>query len=267
MAEGGVMEDGVWPETEAGTPQGAGIRAGLCHDTYSAHQGVEHDNMNVLVLGSRVIGPELALDLVRIFLAPSARDPVYLDGFRDRVEAGRMLATHLGAYAHREDVMVLALPRGGVPVAAEVASRLNAPLDIFPGPEAGNAGTRGTGDWGDRERRNAYRGDRPPLDVAAKTVILVDHSLATGASMYAAITALRQKKPAKIVVAVPAAAAQTCEALSRIADEVICSETPESFQAVSLWYDDFLQVTGEEVRGLLNSFRHEATSAGDRPRW
>lgn len=205
--------------------------------------------------------------------------------FRDRRKAGQRLAAKLAAYANRPDVMVLALPRGGVPVAYEVARALHAPLDVFlvrklgvPGHEELAMGAVATGgvrvlnehvvnglripndvidavaQWEEQElkrREDLYRGDRPPPDVRGRTVILVDDGLATGATMLAAIKALRQQQPARIVVAVPTGAPDTCDQLRAVADEVICAITPEPFSAVGLWYEDFSQTTDEEVRELL----------------
>jgi erythromycin esterase-like protein/predicted phosphoribosyltransferase len=205
--------------------------------------------------------------------------------FRDRREAGRLLATRLTHYANRPDVLVLALPRGGVPVAYEVASALGAPLDVFvvrklgvPGYEElamGAVATGGVRVLNDRlvnrlgipddmidavaareqqelaRRERLYRDGRPPPDVRGRTVILVDDGLATGATMHAAIQALRQQNPARIVVAVPTASSETCEEMKAEVDEVICAITPEPFEAVGLWYRDFSQTTDEEVRALL----------------
>jgi predicted phosphoribosyltransferase len=205
--------------------------------------------------------------------------------FRDRTEAGQRLASKLAKYAHRPDVIVLALPRGGVPVAYEVAAALDAPLDVFivrklgvPGHEELAMGAVATGgvrvvneqavqDLGIRDRvidavaarelkelarrERLYRGSRPPPDVRGRTVILVDDGLATGATMLAAIRALRQMGPARIIVAVPIAAPDTCEALKAKVDEMICAVTPEPFYAVGLWYDDFSQTSDDEVRDLL----------------
>jgi predicted phosphoribosyltransferase len=205
--------------------------------------------------------------------------------FRDRREAGRLLATKLTNYASHPDVLVLALPRGGVPVAYEVASALGAPLDVFvvrklglPGYEelamgaVASGGARVLNDQvvkrvgipdhvvdavATRElqelkrRERLYRGGRPPPDVRGRTVILVDDGLATGATMHAAIKALRQQQPARIVVAVPTAAPETCDELRAKVDEVICAITPEPFYAVGLWYEDFSQTTDDEVRDLL----------------
>ena len=205
--------------------------------------------------------------------------------FRDRREAGRLLAAKLTAYANRPDVIVLALPRGGVPVADEVARALGAPLDVFvvrklgvPGSEELAMGAVATGDvrvLNDQlvnrlgipdhlidavavregqelaRRERLYRGGRPPLDVRDRTVILVDDGLATGATMHAAIAALRQLYPARIVVAVPTASPETCEEMRAEVDDVICAITPEAFQAVGRWYQDFAQTTDEEVQDLL----------------
>ena len=210
--------------------------------------------------------------------------------FRDRSEAGRLLAAKLAAYANRPDVLVLALPRGGVPVAYEVARALGAPLDVFlvrklgvPGHEElamGAVATGGVRVLNDQvvralripdyvidavaaqeqqelaRRERLYRGGRPPPDVRGRTVILVDDGLATGATMHAAIKALRQLQPARLVVAVPTAAPETCEALRAEVDEVICAITPEPFYAVGLWYEDFSQTTDEEVRDLLARRQH-----------
>ena len=205
--------------------------------------------------------------------------------FRDRHDAGQLLATKLARYANRADVVVLALPRGGVPVASEVANALRVPLDVYlvrklgvPGYEELAMGAIATGgvrvlneqivnalgipedvidavaSWEQQElerRERIYRGDRPPPDVQSKTVILIDDGLATGATMQAAVRALRQQEPARIVVAVPTAAPETCEQFKAEADEVICAITPEPFYAVGLWYEDFSQTTDEDVRELL----------------
>jgi predicted phosphoribosyltransferase len=209
--------------------------------------------------------------------------------FRDRREAGRLLAATLAAYANRPDVLVLALPRGGVPVAYEVARVLGASLDVFlvrklgvPGHEELAMGAIASGgvrvinnelvralripdymieaivaqeqqELARRER--LYRGDRPPPDVRGRTVILVDDGLATGSTMYAAVTALRQQQPARIVVAVPIAAPETCDELREAADDIVCAVTPQPFHAVGLWYEDFSQTTDDEVRDLLAQAR------------
>jgi predicted phosphoribosyltransferase len=207
--------------------------------------------------------------------------------FRDRRDAGRLLAAKLAAYAHRPDVLVLALPRGGVPVAYEVARVLGAPLDVFivrklgvPRYEELAMGAGATGgvrvlnkqiverlgiphnlieavaarekkELARRER--LYREGRPPPDIRGRTIILVDDGLATGATMQAAVEALRQQQPARIVVAVPTASPETCEEMKMKADEVICAIMPEPFHAVGVWYQDFSQTTDEEVRDLLAS--------------
>lgn len=206
--------------------------------------------------------------------------------FTDRREAGRVLGKHLAErFAGRANVIVLGLPRGGVPVAHGVASALGAPLDVFvvrklgmPGHEELAMGAIASGgvrvlnrdmldympvnakviesvaarEQRELERRElAFRGDKPPLDVSGKTVIVVDDGLATGSTMRAAVQALRNLAPAAIVVAVPVAAASTCDDLRREADEVVCLRTPEPFQAVGLWYDDFEQTTDSEVHALL----------------
>lgn len=205
--------------------------------------------------------------------------------YRNRIEAGRSLAEKLTGYAERTDVLVLALPRGGVPVAYEVARSLDAPLDVFlvrklgvPGHEELALGAIATGgvrllnhgvvrsmgispqvideiaasEQAELERRaREYRGDRPPPDVRGKTVILIDDGLATGASMRAAIAALRQGEPARIVVAVPIASPSICDEFRDEVDEVVCARTPDPFYAVGMWYDDFSQTSDEEVRDLL----------------
>jgi predicted phosphoribosyltransferase len=210
-----------------------------------------------------------------------------MDGrvFSDRREAGAMLAGKLAHYKNRKDVVVLALPRGGVPVAFEVAKALHAPLDIFlvrklgvPGASELAMGAVASG--GTRvlntevidalgiesevievvarraetelaRREAVYRGGRPPLDVADRIVILVDDGFATGSTMRAAVQALRELRPARIVVAAPAGAQSTCDELKTIADEVVCAATPVPFYAVGQFYDDFAQLRDEEVCGLL----------------
>ena len=205
--------------------------------------------------------------------------------FRDRPEAGRALAKELAGYAGRDDVIVLGLPRGGVPVAFEVARALGAPLDVFlvrklgvPGHEELAMGAiasggvlllhdpvvRGLGipeeiidevaetERIELERRaHLYRDGRPEPHLKGKVAILIDDGLATGASMRAAVAALRKAGPRRIVVAVPVASTSTCEEFRDIVDEVICARTPEPFRAVGLWYDDFSQTTDTEVRDLL----------------
>jgi putative phosphoribosyl transferase len=205
--------------------------------------------------------------------------------FKNRVEAGRRLAAALAGYAGRSDLVVLALPRGGVPVAYEIARALGAPLDVFvvrklgvPGrPELAMGAIASGGvrvlnhsliealgispavvetvaaqERREMERRErAYRQHRPPLDVRGRWAILVDDGLATGATMRAAAVALRELGPARTVVAVPAAAREACEELRRHVDEILCAETPEPFVAVGVWYEDFTQTTDDEVRALL----------------
>ena len=210
--------------------------------------------------------------------------------FRDRSDAGRKLAEALSDYVGRSDAIVLALPRGGVPVGAEIASRLKLPLDVFlvrklgvPGhPELAMGAIAAGGievlshdlirdlqippylveaaavrERLELERRDRlFRGDRRSLIVRGRTVLLVDDGLATGSSMEAAILALRKADPAAIIVAVPVGAGETCDRLRRIADAVICLATPYPFNAVGQWYDDFAQTSDEEVRRLL-AFAHE----------
>jgi len=215
--------------------------------------------------------------------------------FKNRYEAGRFLAERLSAYANRPDTLVLALPRGGVPVAYEIAKALGAPLDVFqvrklglPGHEELAMGAIATGgvrvrnpevveylripdevldevtarERQELERRERlYREGRPALSPRGRVVILVDDGLATGSTMRAAILALRQQQPASIVVAVPVAAKQTCEELRAVADEVVCAVTPDPFYAVGLWYEDFAQTTDEEVRELLARAENKRTAA------
>jgi putative phosphoribosyl transferase len=205
--------------------------------------------------------------------------------FKDRREAGRILANRLSAYAGHDDVVVLGLPRGGVPVAAQVASALAAPMDVFvvrklgapQQPELALGAIASGGvqvvNWYALEalhisdetfaqivtrektevvrREQAYRDNRPLPEMAGKTVILVDDGLATGATMLAAVQALRQFGPARIVVAVPVAAADTCSELAREVDEIVCVATPEPFYGVGMWYQDFTQTSDAEVRELL----------------
>jgi predicted phosphoribosyltransferase len=207
--------------------------------------------------------------------------------FRDRREAGRVLAGLLHAYRNRGDVVVLGLARGGIPVAWEVAAALRAPMDAFvvrklgaPGHEEFAVGALASGgrvvinddvvrglritpqqlrDIAEAEGRElirreaAYRGGRPPADVAGKTVILVDDGLATGASMLAAVQALREAEPAQIVIAVPAAPESTCREFAGIVDDVVCATMPTPFFAVGESFWDFRQVSDEEVRELLTT--------------
>lgn len=215
--------------------------------------------------------------------------------FLDRRDAGRHLADRLTAYAHRDDVTVLALPRGGVPVAAEIAQALEAPLDILvvrklglPGQPEYAMGAIASGDVRvlntqvlqqlaisysaidlvtraeTRElhrREKLYRGDRPMPPVEGRQVILVDDGMATGASMRAGVQALRELRPARIVVAVPVSSAETCQLITQDADEVICARTPERFRSVGQWYERFEQTTDEEVRRLLATAPESAATA------
>jgi predicted phosphoribosyltransferase len=205
--------------------------------------------------------------------------------FADRADAGRQLAMRLSDFANRSDVVVLALPRGGVPVAFEVARTLQAPLDIFivrklgvPGHEELAMGAIATGqvrvlndevvaqlgipdqiidavaarEQQELERRERlYRDNRPPIDVRGKTAILIDDGLATGSTMRAAVMALRRQQPARIVVAVPVGAPETCAEFESEADEVYCPHKPQRFMAVGLYYDNFSQTSDDEVCDLL----------------
>ena len=207
--------------------------------------------------------------------------------FHDRIDAGRQLAAKLAQYAGHSEVVVLGLPRGGIPVAHEVATRLGAPLDVFlvrtlavPGHSELAMGTIAQGgievlsrvliqdlrippalvqqvavrERLELERHDAlYRGGRRPAVVRDRTVILVDDGLAADATMEAAILSLRQHAPARIVVAVPVGAREACERLRRLADEVVCVDMPEPFNSVALWYEEFTQTSDDEVKQLLGS--------------
>jgi predicted phosphoribosyltransferase len=206
--------------------------------------------------------------------------------FRDRHEAGRRLAKALDAWRGRPDVAVLALPRGGVPVAWEVARFLGAPLDVlvvrklgFPGHEEFAMGAIASGGvrvmselpdhWPVSEhaleavvaretqelarREQLYRGERAPIALAGRVVLLVDDGLATGATMHAAVLAVRAAQPQRIVVAVPVASREAVQLLGTVADEVVSVFTPEHFRAVGLWYTDFAQTSDDEVRELLDN--------------
>ncbi len=204
---------------------------------------------------------------------------------RDRTEGGRLLAGQLMKFAHRPDVLVLALPRGGVPVAYEIATALGVPLDVFivrklgvPSQPELAMGAIATGgvrvlneellrhlpipdevietvaarEQQELERRErAYRGHRPLPDVTGRTVILVDDGIATGTSLRAAVDALRQLQPAQIIVAVPVAPPSTCRKLQGQVDELFCLFTPEPFLSVGYWYEDFTPTTDEEVSDLI----------------
>ena len=207
--------------------------------------------------------------------------------FSDRPAAGRAVAAGLAQYAGRDDLVVLGLPRGGIPVAYEVARSLGAPLEVFLVRKLGTPwhrelamGAIASGgirvlnsdvvqsygispqdiefvarqEQEELERREReYREGRPPVPLAGRVAILVDDGLATGSTMRAAVAAVRQHHPARVVVAVPVGARESCEDLRAVADEVMCARTPEPFSAVGQWYVDFRQVTDEEVRQLLNT--------------
>lgn len=209
--------------------------------------------------------------------------------YQDRQDAGRSLAGLLADPTYRSNTLVLGLPRGGVPVAAAVASALEAPLDVFivrklgvPGHEELAMGAIASGGVivvnddvmrmlqldpsaitraAEREavtiqrQERAFRGDEPAATVEGRQVILIDDGLATGATMRAAARAIRQQRPQRLVIAVPVGARTTCDAFRDEADQVLCAATPEPFQAVGLWYQDFSQTTDEEVRSLLAARR------------
>ncbi|MDB6123726.1 MAG: hypothetical protein JWQ71_2719 [Pedosphaera sp.] len=217
------------------------------------------------------------------------------DLFQDRTEAGQILATRLRYLAERPDVVVMALPRGGVPVAYEVANELRVPLDVFlvrklgvPGHEELAMGAVASGgirvinekvielldiseetietiaqkEWEELERRERiYRADEPPAEVQGRIVILVDDGLATGASMRAGVLALRQQQPAGIIVAVPVAAPETSADFETEVEQTVCLETPEPFYAVGLYYRHFPQVTDEEVTEMLRQAREDLTTS------
>lgn len=206
--------------------------------------------------------------------------------FPDRTEAGRQLAGHLGAYAGRDDITVLGLPRGGVPVAAAVAHELGAPLDVFVVRKLGvpdspefamgaiaSGGVRVVNEDVVRQlgitddviaataaqeqlelerREQLYRAGRADPELRGRTVLVVDDGLATGATMRAAVQALRAHEPREVVVAVPVASSAACADLRTVADAVICIATPEPFTAVGAWYEDFAQLDDEAVRGMLD---------------
>jgi putative phosphoribosyl transferase len=238
------------------------------------------------VLGGLIPG-ELAL---QVDCTPTVTEEDFNMAFRDRSEAGKLLAQQLLHYRDRSDVLVLALPRGGVPVAFEVAKILHAPLDIFlvrklglPGQEELAMGAVASGNVqvlnddvvrplgipdeliqnvAERELRTlqrqeaVYRRGQPSQSVAGRTIILVDDGLATGTTMRAAIKALRQEQPKRLVVAVPIGAAETCREFRAEADEVVCAKAPEQFMAVGLWYQDFSPTQDDEVRRLLEEASH-----------
>jgi putative phosphoribosyl transferase len=222
--------------------------------------------------------------------------------FRDRTEAGRLLASQLVPHVSRPNLLILALPRGGVPVALEIARTLHAPLDIFlvrklgvPGQEELAMGAVATGNVRILQSNvvealgipqsvieavtteeirelarceRAFRRDRPSPQVRGRNIILVDDGLATGSTMYAAVAALKQQHPERIIVAVPVAAREACDEFRSVVDEIICLRTPKSFRAVGLWYETFPQLTDEEVRDLLkeaDEFRGSPTSGHSIP--
>lgn len=218
-----------------------------------------------------------------------------LTRFRDREHAGRVLGDALRAYAGRPDVVVLGLPRGGIPVAFEVAQALRAPLDVFVVRKLGvpghvelamgaiaSGGVRVVNDAVVRplgippdviervaaeelrelqRREKLFRGERPSPDVRGKVAVVVDDGLATGSTMRAAVAALRKLDPAHIVVAVPVGARETCDELRREVDEVVCAHTPVVFDAVGLWYESFDQTSDAEVRATLERAAQRETAA------
>jgi putative phosphoribosyl transferase len=220
---------------------------------------------------------------------------IMVDGYRNREHAGRKLAQALQRYARRNDVIVLGLPRGGVPVAAEIAEALNVPLDIFvvrklgvPGHEELAMGAIASGgarvlshdlidylnippemivaaiEKESRElsrREFAYRGNKPHPDLTGKTVILVDDGLATGSTMKAAVQGIQQAQPRKVVVAVPVGSDEACAEFAHLVDDVICLLTPPNFRAVGLWYEEFGQTSDDEVRMLLQEADNRLTAA------
>ncbi|MDE3152871.1 MAG: phosphoribosyltransferase [Gemmatimonadota bacterium] len=227
---------------------------------------------------------------------PSDRGDLLGPRFVDRHDAGRQLAEHLRAYAHEPGLIVLGLPRGGVPVAYEVARALGAPLDVFvvrklgvPGHEEYAMGAIASGgirvvnqeamrqlqltaadlDRVERDERRElerrdrlYRGDRPHADLAGRTVLLVDDGLATGSTMLAAVEAARTRGPRRIIVAAPVAPPDTREAIRRAADDCVCVHTPDPFYGVGVWYADFDQTTDEEVQRLLAAVAEPPAPAG-----
>ncbi len=220
--------------------------------------------------------------------------------FQDRTKAGQQLAAMLGAYAHRPDVLVLGLPRGGVPVAYEVAQALSAPLDIIVvrklgvpyEPELAMGAialggirvvnteiVKGLGISPEEieavaaeqqreltRRERLYRGDRPLPDIRGRVVILVDDGIATGATIRAAVAAVRQQQPARIVIAVPVASAQTCDELRQEVDELVCALAPEALYGIGLWYERFPQLSDDDVRDLLARAWVPGGSATHEPR-
>lgn len=223
--------------------------------------------------------------------------------FQNRVEAGQRLVNLLQPYANRPGVIVIALPRGGVPVAAEVANALGAPLDVLVVRKLGIPGFRETA-MGSiasgnfiyfnqdlirrlaitpeeidvvvqheqeelRRREQAYRADLAPLDLRDRIVILIDDGLATGATIQVAIEAVKQQRPKQLIVAVPVADQEVCDSVGTVVDRIVCAETPQPFYAVGLWYEEFSQTSDDEVRSLLHQAKHryrEAISQPQQPR-
>jgi putative phosphoribosyl transferase len=215
--------------------------------------------------------------------------------FHDRTDAGQQLAAKLFPHANRADVIAVALPRGGVPVAAEVAKTLNIPLDVCLVRKLGTPGHKElamgaiasggvrvlnyeilselniSGDTVDevaahelrelQRRDHVYRGDRPPLDISDRVILLIDDGIATGSTMRAAIAILKAQHPARIVVAIPVAPLETCQALLKEVDEVVCLFQPDPLYSIGLWYDNFAQVTDAEVCDLLTSSEVGSSSA------
>ena len=219
--------------------------------------------------------------------------------FRNRAEAGQLLARVLDEYAGRNDLVILALPRGGVPIGYEIARQLRVPLDVFlvrklgvpwhPELAMGALASGGVQVLNDEvvrmygipphvikavaaqeqeeldRRAREYRGDRAFPSLEGRTVILVDDGLATGSTMRAAVAAVRQQKPARIIVAVPVAAVQTCDEFRHEVDDIVCLRMPEMFSAVGAWYDDFSQTSDEEVRALLAAAATSIPTTGEGP--
>ncbi len=253
--------------------------------------GISH--REVIAGPSRRAGPDVAGAIVM------KKRKAMTGRFQNRTEAGRDLSRRLAEYANRPDVLVLALPRGGVPVGFEVARCMKVPLDVFmvrklgvPGHEELAMGALATGgvrflneevvralrisdevidtvaasEHEELERRSRlYRGDRPAPDVRGRTVILVDDGLATGTTMRSAVVALRRQQAGRLIVAVPVAAPSTCEEFEAEVDQVVCARTPEPFYAVGLWYEDFSQTTDDEVRDLLELAEHPQGSGTHEP--
>ncbi|MBD1916914.1 MULTISPECIES: phosphoribosyltransferase [Cyanophyceae] len=221
--------------------------------------------------------------------------------FQNRVDAGQRLANLLQSYANRPGVIVIALPRGGVPVAAQIANALEAPLDVLVVRKLGIPGFRETA-MGSiasgnfiyfnqdliqrlaispeaidvvvqheqeelRRREKAYRDNLAPLDLRDRTVILVDDGLATGATIQVAIEAVKQQRPKQLIVAVPVADREACNWVGTVVDRIICAETPQPFYAVGLWYEEFAQTSDDEVRSLLHQAKHRFRETASCPQY